>query len=51
MADGKPKNSRFSKIKNTIGFYEKKQIETVSSDFLIGRIVFEKKILIYSILT
>ena len=51
MADGKPKNPRFSKIKNTIVFYVKKQIETASSDFLISRIVFEKKIPIYLILT
>ena len=50
MADGKPENPRFKKI-NTIVFYMKKQIETVSSNFLISRIVFEKKIPIYLILT
>ena len=51
MADGKPKNPWFWKIKNTIVFYVKKQIETVSSDFLISHIVFEKKNPIYLILT
>ena len=45
MADGKPKNPRFAKIKNTIVFYVEKQKEIVSINFFISRIVFEKKIL------